>query len=776
MILPRTSSIPTASNRACCTIRKATAAPPRAFSTWPRAACRFPTTSWACPNSPSPECWRWRSRRRRELLQLPFTSTQPQPAECFVSLLLRPLVCPEVPGFTAQKTMEVRFFVPGNLVSNLDFVEAIFENGGDPLLPENDAALDSEHWTGHTGCVILAPHLIKVTKKAVGLPHFDQATERQRRDGMCWKKEDELYNGGNAFKLTARDATGVIVTIIADNYFGYCKKEVKTQLSFAANLFGLAEEEHAGGALVFPSYDLGEEFNGDILSAPAAAFLRGDDLAVWRHHGREAGRLRGGQKISGNHLRSRLGALRFAQPENLLDQPAFRRAKHPAVAGKNLRPPVRLQDQAWKNRPATAASGGWSAPWPRARSATSPARFPAAANRRSPSPSPTRFSPARCSSPDLKKDFDRVAELIDRDYSDRFADKSRTDQRNVLVAGALARLGHQAAHAGRARLHAGIQRLAGQRAAARQGTRLRREALLQAGVGRRLARPFQRGHHQRHARQRVEMRQPQARHHLSARGLRRRRRVAHVRPAQGFPSGGESADGGRHHGLGGRAGGAAGKSAGRHGQESVAEIRRKTANSGCSSGPDDAIHRGYDKQAEQDFVQPDNFFSNYEPLTPADARDMVEDALGFNQFTEPMQKFVREVAETGAPDYFVCTANPRLVDGKPTKNPRYLQKRPDLVRAERNVSGGNFRAPAPPRAAGPAAAHAGHRRAAGPPQQSARSGHPLAGVLQPDSLHGTAGVVHGGDLQHDRQIAVHHRRRLRGRADQGAVQRAAADH
>jgi hypothetical protein len=46
-----------------------------------------------------------------------------------------------------------------------------------------------------------------------------------------------------------------------------------------------------------------------------------------------------------------------------------------------------------------------------------------------------------------------------------------------------------------------------------------------------------------------------------------------------------------------------------------------------------------------------------------------------------MQTFIREVAETGAPNYFVCTANPRLVDGKPSKNPRYLQKRPDLVRA-----------------------------------------------------------------------------------------------
>ena len=57
--------------------------------------------------------------------------------------------------------MEIRFFAPGNLVSNLDFVETIFGNGGDPSLPQNDAGLDVEHWTGHTGCVILAPHLMK---------------------------------------------------------------------------------------------------------------------------------------------------------------------------------------------------------------------------------------------------------------------------------------------------------------------------------------------------------------------------------------------------------------------------------------------------------------------------------------------------------------------------------------------------------------------------------------------------------------------------------------
>ena len=80
---------------------------------------------------------------------------------------------------------------------------------------------------------------------------------------MCWKDESELYNDGSAFKLTCRDASGVIVTLIADNYFGYCKKEVKTQISYAANLMGDVEEEHAGGAIAFATYSLGEEFQVD---------------------------------------------------------------------------------------------------------------------------------------------------------------------------------------------------------------------------------------------------------------------------------------------------------------------------------------------------------------------------------------------------------------------------------------------------------------------------------------------------------------------------------
>ena len=82
---------------------------------------------------------------------------------------------------------------------------------------------------------------------------------------MCWRDPAELYNDGQAFKVTCRDAAGVIVTLIADNYFGYCKKEVKTQITYAANLFGNVEEEHAGGALAFARYNLGIDFDAERL-------------------------------------------------------------------------------------------------------------------------------------------------------------------------------------------------------------------------------------------------------------------------------------------------------------------------------------------------------------------------------------------------------------------------------------------------------------------------------------------------------------------------------
>ncbi|ELP91606.1 hypothetical protein EIN_129860 [Entamoeba invadens IP1] len=199
-------------------------------------------------------------------LVIPYTADCKAPTKSWVSLYMRPTVIPAVQGvkgFEHEKKTEIHFFVPGNMVSCLDFVESVFGNAGNPKLLKNDAALDPLNWTGHTGMAVLAPHLTKITKKECGLPHISQATERQKKEHMCWEKEDELYNDGKTFKMYARDANGVICTIIADNYFGYCKKEVKTQISFSANLYGLAEEEHAGGTIARPSYDLGESCNAE---------------------------------------------------------------------------------------------------------------------------------------------------------------------------------------------------------------------------------------------------------------------------------------------------------------------------------------------------------------------------------------------------------------------------------------------------------------------------------------------------------------------------------
>lgn len=162
-----------------------------------------------------------------DLAVLPFTKEFNDPATYLMSMLLRPIVVPEVPGVQEKKTMEIRVFGPGGCASNLAYLEQIFGNAGDPFYYENDAALDVQHWTGHTGCIIVAPHLVHCNKKDLGCPHYDDATPYQRSIGMCWKSEDEKYNGGKAFKLVCRDPSGVIFTLIADNYFGYSKKEVK---------------------------------------------------------------------------------------------------------------------------------------------------------------------------------------------------------------------------------------------------------------------------------------------------------------------------------------------------------------------------------------------------------------------------------------------------------------------------------------------------------------------------------------------------------------------
>jgi len=611
----------------------------------------------------------------RELLRLPFTSTQKQPAECFVSLLLRPLVCPAVPGFTPEKRLEIRFFAPGNLVSNLDFVESIFGNAGDPGLPENDAGLDVEHWTGHTGCVILAPHLVKVTKQNAGLPHYDQATERQRRDGMCWKDAGELYNEGGAFKLTCRDEHGVIVTVIADNYFGYCKKEVKTQISYAANLAGLCEEEHAGGALAFPSFDLGEEFSGDLhvkrmghsyaemievfadVMTPTpdgySVDKRFPDILYVPHDALfDLHR----QRVSWTDAQGNDHAIKLLPTKTYVRHSGYKVRMEKPSANRLWRLVGTVAEGAMLHKPCTVSGGGKS-------EISKP------------------ITDAILTGPvfvaDFKNDFNQVAALIDHDYSKRFKDSARVDHRPVLSAqrslGSVIKLLTADEHDYTAEYNQWL-------------TTIPQHIKELVFVVKRYFKPEWGAGWREHFS--VDVINGTPGNELKCDN----RKLVTTYLRVGFESDGLW----RTFGLRKDFYPATKIQAEDDITASVVVPAAVVENvpdaipgasfkfvENCEERlfqrPDDAIHRGYDKVSESDFARTDNFFSNYEPLRPVVARDLVEDPIGFYQFTAPMQQVIREIAETGKPDYFVSTAHPRLVGGKPSKNPRYLQIRPDLL-------------------------------------------------------------------------------------------------
>jgi hypothetical protein len=95
--------------------------------------------------------------------------------------------------------------------------------------------------------------------------------------------------------------------------------------------------------------------------------------------------------------------------------------------------------------------------------------------------------------------------------------------------------------------------------------------------------------------------------------------------------------------------------------------------------PDDAVHRGFDTQTEEDLAGGDNFITNFEPLSRRDAQDLMEDAIGFHKYTRPMQELIRTAAQSPEGAYFVSSAHARVVNGRPSPNVRYLQMRPDLA-------------------------------------------------------------------------------------------------
>ncbi|TVR49282.1 MAG: hypothetical protein EA425_12690 [Puniceicoccaceae bacterium] len=615
-----------------------------------------------------------------ELLRLPFSDGSEHPAELFVSLLLRPVVCPEVAGVSEGKTMEVRFFAPASLVSNLDFVESIFGNAGDPYLPENDARLDTDHWSGHTGCVILAPHLVSVTKKELGLPRKADATPRQVRDGMCWEREDELYNEGGAFKVTCRDERGVVVTLIADNYFGYCKKEVKTQLSYAANLMGNAEEEHAGGALVFPAYDLGEDFslstyvptvdhtfaemlecNADRLEVQPGGYAVDktypdiiyvpEDVRITLHD----------QKVAWGSGEGS-GSLRLAAGHTYVLPSGYKVEMIQPSDGRRWRLIGTTAEGLLCHKPCTVSGGGKSE-------------------------ISKSLADAMVTGPvvtmDFQRDFELVAEIVGREFGDRFRDRrlNRSEGRPLLSEdrslGSVVKLMTPSPEYSDA-YNDWLESLPGHVV----DLVLLVKRFYKPDWGEDWAKRFSVDRINGRPGNTLKYRN----HPLYTQYLRvgydadGSWRTFSVRkdfhPAVKLQQEDDItasvvAPASLVEGL-------------RSPQPSRGPVKFvHNCEFRLFQRPDDAVIRGYDRHTEGDFSRPGNFFSNYHPVSRDEAAEIAADVIRFSQYTEPMQAAIRDFLAAPGPDYLVVPSHPRVVEGRPTKNPRYLQVRPDLVEARK---------------------------------------------------------------------------------------------
>jgi len=611
----------------------------------------------------------------KELLRLPFSAGAPAPAECFVSLHLRPVVVPAVPGFSPMRAMETRFFVPGALVANLDFVESIFGNAGDPHLPENDAALDPAHWTGHTGCIILAPHLNGITKRELGLPAHADATPRQRRDGMCWQSPDETYNDGSPFKLTARTAAGVILTFISDNYFGYCKKEVKTQLSFAANLLGGAEEEHAGGAIVFPSYDQGETFQlnpnlpdvdhtfagalallGDRAAPQPGGWARDTVFPDIHYVPADAHFELRTQHIGWHDATGAAQGIKLLPGCTYVLPSGYKVEMFKPEAGRRWLLRGTAAEGLLCHKPCTVSGGGKS----EISKPISDAMF---------------TGPVFVS--ELARDLDAVEAILQRDHTKRFRQPVGNVVRARRILSPERSLGSVIKLLSRSpdytdEYNAWLDSI----------PRSIRDLVL---LLKRLYKPEWGEDWRKHftvdtinARPGNELKYHAEKlhtHYLRVGYTREGGWRTFTLRSDFFPAekiqvedditASTVAPRGRVPGL----------------PAWVTQPSLKFVHN-CElrlfQRPDDAIVRGYDKRTERDFSRGGLFFSNYEPLTRDQARTVVDDALRFEEFTGPMQATFRDFVQAGRPAFMVSPAFPRIVDGKPSKNPRYLQNRPDL--------------------------------------------------------------------------------------------------
>ena len=466
--------------------------------------------------------------------------------------------------------------------------------------------------------------------------------------------------------------------ILADNYFGYCKKEVKAQISFAANLYGLAEEEHAGGALVFPCRNHGEEYGAgsrtqepgysfedtlarygqfmhlmpeghaldvnypDIVYVPQAVrFDLNAQSITWEHNG------------STHRIRLIPGKI-YMQPNGY----KVEMRRHPGAPSWRL---IGIDPEGtFCHKPCTVSGGGKS-------------------EISKPLEDAVIYGPLFID--DLERDVAWVRSIFERNYSARFRPGFQHEDRDA----ARKPLSMERSLGSVIKLLTPSSSYTDEYNAWLDSIPPRILALV--FLIKRFYRPEWREHWDEQLS--VDVVDGAPGHELKMFG----RRIIASYLRVGF----DADEQWRTFKL--RQDFIPAEKVQMEDDITVSVVTPVARLVGCKpkSGqaeagsvklthncemrlfqrPDDAITPGYDTQTESDMACPGNFLANYEPLSGAMLAAEVDDVMRLYGYTAPLRDLLLGAARAG--QYVVSSARPRMVDGKPSKNPRYLQLRPDIA-------------------------------------------------------------------------------------------------
>jgi len=573
-----------------------------------------------------------------ELLRLPFTDAQEEKAETFCSLLLDHGTPPRSALFRARQ--------PGR--------QPRFRR---IHLRQRRRSLPAGKRRASRCRPLERPHRLRHSRPASVQTHQERSGPAEHRRRHRTPK-------------AGRHVLGV-----PDNYFGYCKKEVKTMISLAANLYGLSEEEHAGGALVFPAFDHGEEFHmssrqwqeghtfdelvaqqgsqlelkpegyavdrkfADVLYIPEDAHLDlRTQLITWKRDGQEQSI----PLLPGNHYMLPIG---------------YKLSMEKPWEGQRWRIVGTAAVGTLCHKPCTVSGGGKS----EISKSLNDAMVSGTVYIR-----------------DIKADFDEVETILNHDFSNRYKKPDEPGKKGRALLAMDRSLGSVIKMLNTNPLFTDEHNewLAGIRPHIR-------DLVL-------VVKRFYKPHWGENWRERFSVDTLNGKPSRELKYFDDKIITKHLRV--GFEPDGSW----RTFTL-------------RKDFMPAAKIQTEddisvsitipsnlvpyldpdSPHKSCKflqncehrlfQRPDDAILRGYDKTAESDFCKQGNFFSNYNPLPADDSAERLRDAIHFDLYTEGIQDLITDMEETRSPDYYVLTSDPRILDdGSTCVNPRYLQNRPDL--------------------------------------------------------------------------------------------------